>query len=318
VLKLAKKPEGFYKGQPTSPNTVKFTTEFQGIPIHIDRPRGFIMKGTDSAGRDWARRYKYDYGFIPKTLGGDGDGLDVFIGPKKRAPTAFWAVQRKEDGTFDEYKVFLGFDNRDEAIAAYRQHIPKKLFKGILTMRIEMMKSMLGKVTPNEKFKRASMLAEYVSLVGTTKVAGVGWDLHGYHTDPKDNPSGQSDEAMGDAWDRTKNSRIHTPYDKLTNYKSNDYLALSHANDLWDNTTDFAYGQKPTENRLTRDQLKNVVTRYQKAHRDFQAKVPNETGTGYYRPVVKKAIGKDATAFVRKANHLLKDPDFKFARLEYE
>jgi hypothetical protein len=159
LLKLAAKPMGFYKGEPTSPDTVKFKTEFQGIPINIDRPRGFIMKGTDAKGRDWARRYKYDYGFIPKTLGGDGDGLDVFIGPKKKSDMAFWAVQRKDDGTFDEYKVFLGFENRDEAIATYRQHIPKKYFKGIMAMKVEMMKSMLGKVNPNEKMKRASALA---------------------------------------------------------------------------------------------------------------------------------------------------------------
>jgi len=153
------KPTGFYRGQPASPDTVKFKTEFRGIPINIDRPKGFIMKGTDSRGRDWARRYKYDYGFIPKTLGGDGDGLDVFIGPKKRSDTSFWAVQRRDDGSFDEYKVFLGFDNRDEAIAAYRQHIPKKYFKGIITMKIEMMKALLGKVNPDEKIKRASAMS---------------------------------------------------------------------------------------------------------------------------------------------------------------
>lgn len=151
---------GFYKGEPASPHTVKFKIEYCGIPINIDRPKGFIMKGTDSRGRDWARRYKYDYGFIPKTLGGDGDGLDVFIGPlKTKCPDAFWAVQRKEDGRFDEYKVFLGFPDRDAAIAAYRQHIPKKFFKGIMAMRVEMMKAMLGHVDPDHKMKRASALA---------------------------------------------------------------------------------------------------------------------------------------------------------------
>lgn len=158
VKTAEKKPAGFYKGEPTSPNTVKFKTDFKGIPINIDRPKGFIMRGTDSSGKDWARRYKYDYGFIPKTLGGDGDGLDVFIGPNKKSDDAFWAVQRKEDGTFDEYKVFLGFDNRDAAIAAYRQHIPKKFFKGMITMKLEMMKAMLGDVDPDHQIKRASLL----------------------------------------------------------------------------------------------------------------------------------------------------------------
>ena len=167
----AAKPTGFYKGEPTSPHTVKFKTEYQGIPINIDRPKGFIMKGTDARGRDWARRYKYNYGFIPKTLGGDGDGLDVFIGPLKKEQYAYWAVQRNDDGSFDEYKVFLGFPDRDAAVAAYRQHIPKKYFKGIITMKIEMMKAMLGKVNPDEKMKRASalsMLDELGWIMGTS------------------------------------------------------------------------------------------------------------------------------------------------------
>jgi len=127
-----------------SPDTVKFKTDFQGIPVHVDRPKGFTMTGTTSTGTTWTRQYSYNYGFIPKTKGGDGDGLDVFIGTNKTAPEAFWAIQTKPDGSFDEYKVFLGFDNRDAAMAAYRDHIPKKLLKGMVTMRIEMMKAMLG------------------------------------------------------------------------------------------------------------------------------------------------------------------------------
>lgn len=155
--KTAQAPRGYYKGEPSSPHTVKFKTMFQGIPIHIDRPKGFIMVGEDEKGETWKRRYQNDYGFIPKTLGGDGDGLDVFIGPDKKAQHAYWAVQKKPDGSFDEYKVFLGFDSRDEAIAVYRRHIPKKLLANLLTMRIEMMKSMLGSQEPAERMKKAAM-----------------------------------------------------------------------------------------------------------------------------------------------------------------
>lgn len=135
---------GYYRGEASSPDTVKFKTEFQGIPLHIDRPRGFMMMGHDDKGKPWARRYRYDYGFIPKTQGGDGDGIDVFVGPNKKAHEAYWAIQRKPDGKFDEYKVFLGFDNRDEALAAYRQHIPKKLLGGMITLKVDMMKAMIG------------------------------------------------------------------------------------------------------------------------------------------------------------------------------
>jgi superfamily II DNA or RNA helicase len=149
IVKEAKTLGGFYKGKPSSPDTVKKTVEFQGLKIKVDRPKGFIMFGEDSKGEEWKRKYKVDYGFIPKTVGGDGDGLDVFIGPNKKSKKAFWAVQRKDDGTFDEYKVFVGFDNRDEAVACYRAHIPKKYFGRMITMTVEMMKAMLG-TNPDE------------------------------------------------------------------------------------------------------------------------------------------------------------------------
>ncbi len=167
------KPTGFYKGQPASVDSVKFKTEFQGIPINVDRPKGFVMKGTGSNGKEWARKYQYDYGFIPKTLGGDEDGLDVFIGPDKKQTYAYWAVQRDDEGKFDEYKVFLGFPDRDAAIAVYRQHIPKKYFNGMMTLKVEMMKAMLGKVNPDEKIKRAMAAGMLSEMQWIAKEGGV-------------------------------------------------------------------------------------------------------------------------------------------------
>lgn len=137
------KPKHVYKGKPCSADSVKKRIEFQGIPINIDRPRGFIMKGVDDKGQPWSRTYKHNYGFIPRTLGGDDDGLDVFIGPDRKAEEAYWAIQSKPDGSFDEYKVFLGFPNRDAAIGAYKAHIPKKFFSGLVTMKVDMMRALL-------------------------------------------------------------------------------------------------------------------------------------------------------------------------------
>lgn len=158
MLKHAEKPVGRYKGQPMSPDTVKKRVEFQGIPVRIDRPRGFEMCGTDDKGECWKRRYKVDYGYIPKTKGGDGDGLDVFLGPAKGVKDAYWAVQVKKDGSFDEYKCFLGFPSREAAIACYVEHIPRKLFKGMVTMKVEMMKALLG-IDSDGLQKTAGMVA---------------------------------------------------------------------------------------------------------------------------------------------------------------
>jgi len=172
LIKQAEVEGGFYKGKPASPDSVKFETDFQGLKVKVDRPKGFIMFGTDHSGAKWRRTYKVDYGFIPKTLGGDSDGLDVFIGPSKKAANAFWVVQRKPDGSFDEYKIFLGFDNRDEAIACYRAHIPKKFFGRMMSMTVEMMKAMLGD-EPQESVKPQNGAVKDTSL--STRVKKASW-----------------------------------------------------------------------------------------------------------------------------------------------
>jgi len=126
------------------------TVEFQGIKIRLDRPKGFVQRGKDSSGKPWERTYLYDYGFIPKTDGGDSEEMDVFLGPDKDADEAFWVSQSKDDGSFDEYKIFLGFPTKASAKKAYGQHIPMKYFGTMVTMKVPMMKAMLG-IDPMEK-----------------------------------------------------------------------------------------------------------------------------------------------------------------------
>lgn len=120
------------------------TVDFQGLKVRIDRPKGFEQSGVDESGKPWRRTYQYDYGFLPKTKGGDGDGVDVFIGPKADAHTSFWATQKDKDGKFDEYKVFVGFSDRAAAKKAYLAHIPKKFLGGMVAMSVQMMKALLG------------------------------------------------------------------------------------------------------------------------------------------------------------------------------
>lgn len=125
---------------------VKKTIDFHGITIKVEWPKGSDRQGVDSKGKPWTRHYHYDYGFIPRTKGGDEEELDVFVGPNPDGPKddVYWVRQLKEDGSFDEYKVFLGFDTRAEARRAYLQHIPAKFFGGMAAMSLSMMKALLG------------------------------------------------------------------------------------------------------------------------------------------------------------------------------
>lgn len=124
--------------------------DFHGIPVKIDRPKGYVQKGKDKDGKPWERVYKVDYGYIPKTQGGDGDGLDVFMGPHQDADEAYWFTQVKEDGSFDEWKVVLGALSKAEATKIYTDHIPRKFMERVTTMKLPMMQSMLG-IEPTEK-----------------------------------------------------------------------------------------------------------------------------------------------------------------------
>ena len=123
---------------------------FQGLKVRIDRPKGYVQRGKDDEGHPWSRIYLFDYGFLPKTQGGDGDGLDVFLGPKKNAKKAYWAVQKKADGSFDEYKVFLGFESLAAAKKAYLAHIPAKFLDSFFEVEIPVMRSLLGE-DPKQK-----------------------------------------------------------------------------------------------------------------------------------------------------------------------
>jgi site-specific DNA-adenine methylase len=132
---------------------------FQGIPITVDRPKGTIQTGTDAKGKAWSREYKTDYGFIPSTKGGDGEGLDVFVGPNGNSPFAYWATQLDDKGDFDEYKLFLGYDSQDEAKKAYTDHIPAKYLGGMREGSVHQIKALLNQ-EPKELAKAfRSMLA---------------------------------------------------------------------------------------------------------------------------------------------------------------
>jgi hypothetical protein len=119
--------------------------DVKGLTIHIDRPEGFVQKGTDAEGKPWTRVYQTDYGFIPGTQGGDGEAMDVFVGKFESFTSAYLIEQLKKDGTFDEWKLMLQFCSMEEAIGCYLAHIPAE-FKGqCYEIPFEAVKGLLAK-----------------------------------------------------------------------------------------------------------------------------------------------------------------------------
>ena len=134
--------------------------DFRGLKVTVDRPRGTVQKGVGADGKEWVRAYHIDYGHIEGTRGGDEhdpargkDGqLDVYLGAYKDADEVHWILQKKEDGTFDEYKCMVGFVDADSAKAMYLAHTPKRFFGSMASTSVEMMKALLG-MRPQETLK---------------------------------------------------------------------------------------------------------------------------------------------------------------------
>lgn len=141
------------------------TRIFAGLRVRIDRPKGFVQHGKSSDGTPWEREYKCDYGYLAGTQGGDGDGLDVFLGPEEKGD-AFLIHQRKEDGSFDEYKLMLGFKDARVAKAMYLTHIPAKFLGKIERMPIGVIQGLTGRPVDHNKTAAAGDGAEAPISVG--------------------------------------------------------------------------------------------------------------------------------------------------------
>ena len=116
-----------------------------GFNITIENPKGSIRSGIDKNGNEWSIKMNNDYGYFTKTLGKDGDQIDVFIGPKLKSEYIYIVDQVNSKGEFDESKVMLGFTNEKDAKDAYMSNYSKdwKGFKKITQVDIDTFKEWL-------------------------------------------------------------------------------------------------------------------------------------------------------------------------------
>ena len=60
-----------------------------GLDISIETPRGSMRSGKSPDGKEWSMEMPWDYGYIRRTKGKDGDHVDVFIGAHKDSEVVF-------------------------------------------------------------------------------------------------------------------------------------------------------------------------------------------------------------------------------------
>lgn len=134
--------------------------------ISIEQPKGSVRSGVDANGKKWETTMQNTYGYIRGTEGVDGDHIDVFLSDDIdgwNGRKAFVVDQYNEDGTFDEHKVMLGFNEAADAETAYFANYDKdwaKKHKTVVTpVNLEDFEKWIG-----SSHRKTKAFAEYKSV----------------------------------------------------------------------------------------------------------------------------------------------------------
>ena len=110
------------EAQKEAGNYKKGHVQVSTFDITIEQPQGSVRKGTDADGKQWESKMNNTYGYIRGAVGVDGDHIDVFLSNDIdgwNGRKVFVVDQYNPDGSFDEHKVMLGFNDADEAKSDY-------------------------------------------------------------------------------------------------------------------------------------------------------------------------------------------------------
>lgn len=131
-----------------------------GMQITIENPKGSYRSGKDGNGHEWRTLMHNDYGYFTKTVGKDGDAIDVFLGPDLKS-TKVYPIDQFKGEEFDETKVMLGFNSAKEAKEAYLSNYDKnwKGFKYITEVDLDKFKKWLY-----DGYRQRKPFAKYVRL----------------------------------------------------------------------------------------------------------------------------------------------------------
>ena len=116
------------EAQKEAGNYKKGHVRIGSFDISIEQPQGSIRRGVDANGKAWESKMYNTYGYIRGTEGVDGDHIDVFLANDMdswNGEQVFVVDQYNEDGTFDEHKVMLGFNDINDAETAYLSNYEK-------------------------------------------------------------------------------------------------------------------------------------------------------------------------------------------------
>lgn len=147
---ISRRLERLYERRPdllqekTANDPIKKKVKFQGIDVHLEWLKDENRQYKKGGKVTFERLMKADYGYIPETKDKDGEELDVYLGPSEKAPTSFLIEQKKDDGSFDEHKLMLGYSSEEGAKKSYLAHMPQKRLGKIYELPVRAIQAMFG------------------------------------------------------------------------------------------------------------------------------------------------------------------------------
>lgn len=161
------KEDDIIKGEPTEAqkhagNYKKEKKRLRGLVVSIENKKGSTRSGKSEEGKEWEVTMNNDYGYFNRTLGKDGDHIDVFLSDKPEEGNIYVIDQSNEKGKFDEHKVMMGFKSSEDALKNYKLNYEKNFkvkYSGITEVSEEKLKKWLG-VENGGKSKKSKPFSE--------------------------------------------------------------------------------------------------------------------------------------------------------------
>lgn len=154
------------EAQKEAGNYKKGHVKIDGYDVTIENPKGSVRSGVDRNGQEWSVTMNNTYGYIRGTEGVDGDHIDVYLSDDIEnwdGKRVFVIDVYNEDGTFDEHKVMLGFNNAADAFTNYVRNYSPGFFNNRRTQVSDVSSDVFRKWI-NSSHRKTKPFAEYKSV----------------------------------------------------------------------------------------------------------------------------------------------------------
>ena len=164
----------------------------------------------------------FDYGYIRRTVGRDGDHVDCFVGPDKESELVYVCDQETVGGRFNEHKCLLGFSTLEAATDGYLANYPSDWKAGPITcLTIDQFKAWL--IFGDQTERIAKQVSRYAKDASGHEHRGKGKGGGQFVTMPDGEGEGRTPEELG------KESPESVDGESITLYRAGDSDILTGA-----------------------------------------------------------------------------------------